>query len=83
MTRWPSRRDGRPTPRLGHSEWYVERFRRMAAEGDDLAGEARLVDAMLPPWARVLDAGCGTGRVGGCRCTSAATRSSGSTRIRC
>lgn len=48
----------------GHSQWYVERFRRMAAEGHDLAGEARLVDAMLPPAARVLDAGCGTGRVG-------------------
>jgi SAM-dependent methyltransferase len=50
--------------KAGHSEWYVERFRRMAAEGDDLAGEARLIDAMLPRGARVLDAGCGTGRVG-------------------
>ena len=49
----------------GHSEWYVERFRRMAAEGADLAGEARLVDAMLPRGARILDAGCGPGRVGG------------------
>jgi SAM-dependent methyltransferase len=48
----------------GHSQWYVERFRRMAAEGADLAGEARLVDAMLPRGARVLDAGCGPGRVG-------------------
>jgi SAM-dependent methyltransferase len=48
----------------GHSQWYVERFRAMAAEGADLAGEARLVDAMLPRRARVLDAGCGTGRVG-------------------
>lgn len=48
----------------GHSEWYVERFRRMAAEGADLGGEARLVDAMLPPRGRVLDAGCGPGRVG-------------------
>ena len=48
----------------GHSEWYVERFRRMAAEGEDLGGEARLVDAMLPPRGRVLDAGCGPGRVG-------------------
>lgn len=48
----------------GHSEWYVERFRRMAAEGADLGGEARLVDAMLPPGGRVLDAGCGPGRVG-------------------
>jgi SAM-dependent methyltransferase len=49
----------------GHSEWYIDRFRAMAAEGADLAGEARLVDAMLPRGARVLDAGCGTGRVGG------------------
>lgn len=36
----------------------------MAAEGTDLAGEARVLDAMLPRNARVLDAGCGPGRVG-------------------
>ncbi len=36
----------------------------MAAEGEDLAGEARLVDAMVPRGARILDAGCGPGRVG-------------------
>jgi 2-polyprenyl-3-methyl-5-hydroxy-6-metoxy-1,4-benzoquinol methylase len=48
----------------GHSEWYIERFRRMAAEGADLAGEARLLDALVRPRARVLDAGCGPGRVG-------------------
>lgn len=47
-----------------HSTWYVERFRTMARNGDDLAGEARMVDAMLPRGARVLDAGCGPGRVG-------------------
>ena len=46
------------------SQWYIERFRRLASEGADLAGEARMVDAMLPRAARVLDAGCGTGRVG-------------------
>ncbi|WP_026454791.1 class I SAM-dependent methyltransferase [Saccharomonospora iraqiensis] len=49
----------------GHSTWYVERFRSMARAGDDLAGEARLVDAMVPRGARILDAGCGPGRVGG------------------
>jgi SAM-dependent methyltransferase len=49
----------------GHSAAYVARFRRLAAEGMDLAGEARLVDAMLSRGARVLDAGCGPGRVGG------------------
>ena len=36
----------------------------MAAEGADLAGEARLIDAMLPRGSRILDAGCGPGRVG-------------------
>jgi SAM-dependent methyltransferase len=46
----------------GHSDWYVDRFRKMAAEGADLTGEARLIDAMLPRHARVLDAGCGPGR---------------------
>ncbi|WP_448058510.1 class I SAM-dependent methyltransferase [Cellulomonas hominis] len=46
------------------STWYVERFRAMAADGADLAGEARLIDAMVPRGARVLDAGCGPGRVG-------------------
>lgn len=48
-----------------HSTWYVERFRDMARSGDDLAGEARLVDAMVARGARILDAGCGPGRVGG------------------
>jgi 2-polyprenyl-3-methyl-5-hydroxy-6-metoxy-1,4-benzoquinol methylase len=46
-----------------HADWYIERFRRMAAEGADLAGEARFVDALVKPGSRVLDAGCGTGRV--------------------
>jgi SAM-dependent methyltransferase len=49
----------------GHSHWYVERFRSMARAGDDLAGEARLVDAVAPRGARILDAGCGPGRLGG------------------
>lgn len=49
----------------GHSDWYVDHFRKMAAEGADLQGEARFVDAMVPRHARVLDAGCGPGRVGG------------------
>jgi SAM-dependent methyltransferase len=49
----------------GHSRWYIERFRAMARAGDDLVGEARLVDAMAPRGAHILDAGCGPGRVGG------------------
>jgi SAM-dependent methyltransferase len=49
----------------GHSRWYIERFRAMAERGDDLGGEARMIDAMVPRGSRILDAGCGTGRVGG------------------
>jgi 2-polyprenyl-3-methyl-5-hydroxy-6-metoxy-1,4-benzoquinol methylase len=48
----------------GHSAWYIERFRTMADEGRDLDGEARLIDAMAERGARILDAGCGPGRVG-------------------
>lgn len=48
-----------------HSRWYIERFRTMAAEGRDLHGEARMIDAMVDRCARILDAGCGPGRVGG------------------
>jgi SAM-dependent methyltransferase len=49
----------------GHSTWYVERFRSMARDGNDLDGEARLVDTMVGRHAKILDAGCGPGRVGG------------------
>ena len=49
----------------GHSQWYIERFRALARSGEDIVGEARLIDAMAPRGARILDAGCGPGRVGG------------------
>ena len=48
----------------GHSHRYVEHFRALRDEGADVAGEARLLDVLLPRGSRVLDAGCGTGRVG-------------------
>ncbi|MGJ3508507.1 class I SAM-dependent methyltransferase [Enemella sp. A6] len=48
-----------------HSKWYIERFRAMAADGQDLAGEARLIDAMADRDSRILDAGCGPGRIAG------------------
>ena len=48
----------------GHSEWYVQRFRTAAEEGTDITGEARLLDAIVPPRSRILDAGCGPGRLG-------------------
>lgn len=60
-TRWEQ--IGQQNP--DRSTWYVERFRTMAAEGADLAGEARTIDAMVPRGSRVLDAGSGPGRVGG------------------
>jgi SAM-dependent methyltransferase len=61
QSRWIAKTKADPN----HSTWYVERFRAMAAEGADLEGEARMIDAMVPRGARILDAGCGPGRVGG------------------
>lgn len=65
MSREPNAWELRLRENPEHSAWYVERFRTMAREGHDLDVEARLVDAMLPRGSRVLDAGCGPGRVGG------------------
>lgn len=47
-----------------HSQWYINRFKQMAEEGKDLAGESRLIDALTKRESRILDAGCGPGRVG-------------------
>jgi SAM-dependent methyltransferase len=58
-TTWPGMSDP------SHSQWYTERFREMAARGEDLQGEARLVDALAARGARLLDAGCGPGRHAG------------------
>lgn len=49
----------------GHSQTYAQRFRDLAASGSDIVGEARLLDAMLARGSRVLDAGCGGGRIAG------------------
>jgi SAM-dependent methyltransferase len=43
---------------------YAQRFADLARTGKDMHGEARFCAARIPPGARVLDAGCGTGRVG-------------------
>ena len=59
-----------PTPRWltendkDHSQRFVERFRDLRTRGVDLEGEARLLDALVAPSSLILDAGCGTGRVG-------------------
>jgi 2-polyprenyl-3-methyl-5-hydroxy-6-metoxy-1,4-benzoquinol methylase len=57
MSRWLSETGG------ASGEQYAARFAALAAAGADVHGEARYVDGLLPPAARVLDAGCGTGRV--------------------
>ncbi|MFN3601743.1 MAG: class I SAM-dependent DNA methyltransferase [Dietzia sp.] len=47
-----------------HSRRYAKRWDDMIAEGVDIDGEARLIDAMVPRGARILDVGCGQGRTG-------------------
>ncbi len=47
-----------------YADRYADRFEALAARGDDTHGEAAFVDSLLAPGSRVLDAGCGTGRVG-------------------
>ncbi|MFJ1969210.1 class I SAM-dependent DNA methyltransferase [Streptomyces sp. NPDC087903] len=44
-------------------EEYARRFARLAESGHDVHGEAAFCDALLKPAARILDAGCGTGRI--------------------
>ena len=46
-------------------DWYVDRFDRQYREGADLDGEARFIDMMAARGSRILDGGCGTGRVSG------------------
>jgi SAM-dependent methyltransferase len=47
----------------GRGQSYAARFDRLAAAGADVHGEAGLVASLAAPAARILDAGCGTGRV--------------------
>ena len=60
-TLWQQRAQSNPE----QAKNYIKRFAQLRAQGVDLDGEARFIDALLPRGARVLDAGCGTGRVGG------------------
>lgn len=48
-----------------HSKRYAARWKAMEREGKDIVGEARLIDALAERHSRILDAGCGTGRLGG------------------
>lgn len=45
------------------AETYAAQFQRLAASGVDVHGEATLIDDLAHPHSRILDAGCGTGRV--------------------
>lgn len=60
-SRW--KRIARSTAGEDYAVHYAERFKEMAASGQDVHGEATFVAELLPPPAKVLDAGCGTGRV--------------------
>ena len=57
-TRWSEISGG-----LGAATAYQQRFDDLAASGVDIHGEAAFVESIVPAPARVLDAGCGTGRV--------------------
>ena len=56
---WWSEVSGGP----GAATAYQQRFDDLAARGMDIHGEAAFVEHLVPAPARVLDAGCGTGRV--------------------
>ena len=60
-TRWE--RIARETAGDDYAQRYAERFRAMAERGADVHGEAEYGASLRPAPARVLDAGCGTGRV--------------------
>lgn len=55
--RWFEHRD------LAGRHAYATRFTEMEAQGKDVDGEARFVDALAERRSVILDAGCGTGRV--------------------
>lgn len=57
MTRWLEETGGT------RGEGYDAHFAALEARGAAVHGEADLVRSLVPPGARVLDAGCGTGRV--------------------
>ena len=57
-TRWSDVSGG-----IGAATAYQRRFDEMARQGLDVHGEVALVETLVSPPGRILDAGCGTGRV--------------------
>src|SRR6478752_1519362 len=51
------------SPGAARGSSYAARFDQLAASGHDVHGEATFCAGLIPPGSRVLDAGCGTGRV--------------------
>ena len=60
MTRWTD--VARAQVGESYAVAYARRFRELAASGKEINGEALAAAALVPAPARVLDAGCGTGR---------------------
>ncbi|KAA1421764.1 class I SAM-dependent methyltransferase [Nocardioides humilatus] len=60
MTRWTD--VARTQAGETYAVAYARRFRELAASGNEINGEALAAAALVPAPARVLDAGCGTGR---------------------
>lgn len=61
VARW--RAVARRTNGDDYAHRYADHFRRLAASGEDVHGEASFVASLVTVDASVLDAGCGTGRV--------------------
>ena len=62
LERW--RRVARRNSGDDYAQQYADRFDELAASGEDVHGEAAFVAALAPAGVAVLDAGCGTGRIG-------------------
>lgn len=58
MNRWLAETGGTRGPE------YAARFAALVEAGEHVHGEADFCDRLIAPGARVLDGGCGTGRVG-------------------
>jgi SAM-dependent methyltransferase len=56
-TRWHQLTGG------SRGEDYAARFAKLASTGQDIHGEATFCARLVKPGSRILDAGCGTGRV--------------------
>lgn len=61
ITSWTEVTDRNPD----HSRNYIGRWESFEAQGRDIDGEARLIDALASDGDRILDAGAGTGRLAG------------------